>query len=112
MWRRTLYPLGSSGGREQFFSQLSAASGASKKEGRNFLSRRDTPQKKRLPKSQRRRRRSIRNQEASFRSNFANLIPILWSAGAAADVMKRIAAPIVGGIFTSFLLELAVYPAL
>jgi copper/silver efflux system protein len=39
------------------------------------------------------------------------LLPILWSHGTGADVMKRIAAPMVGGIFTSFVLELAVYPA-
>jgi Cu(I)/Ag(I) efflux system membrane protein CusA/SilA len=42
---------------------------------------------------------------------FLGLVPILWSTGAGADVMKRIAAPMVGGIFTSFLLELLVYPA-
>ena len=42
----------------------------------------------------------------------AALAPIMWSAGAGADVMKRIAAPMIGGIFTSFLLELAVYPAI
>jgi len=35
----------------------------------------------------------------------------MWSIGAGSDVMKRIAAPMVGGIFTSFLLELLVYPA-
>jgi copper/silver efflux system protein len=40
------------------------------------------------------------------------LIPILWSTGTGADVMKRIAAPMVGGLVTSFLLELAVYPAI
>jgi Cu(I)/Ag(I) efflux system membrane protein CusA/SilA len=40
------------------------------------------------------------------------LIPILWSSGTGADVMKRIAAPMVGGLVTSFLLELAVYPAI
>jgi Cu(I)/Ag(I) efflux system membrane protein CusA/SilA len=40
------------------------------------------------------------------------LVPVLWSAGTGADVMKRIAAPMVGGLVTSFLLELAVYPAL
>ncbi len=39
------------------------------------------------------------------------LLPILWSHGTGADVMKRIAAPMVGGVITSFLLELAVYPA-
>jgi Cu(I)/Ag(I) efflux system membrane protein CusA/SilA len=38
------------------------------------------------------------------------LVPILWSAGTGADVMKRIAAPLVGGILISFLMELVVYP--
>jgi copper/silver efflux system protein len=42
----------------------------------------------------------------------AGLVPILWSGGTGADVMKRIAAPMVGGVVTSALLELAVYPAL
>jgi Cu(I)/Ag(I) efflux system membrane protein CusA/SilA len=43
---------------------------------------------------------------------FLGLIPIMWSAGTGADVMKRIAAPMIGGIFTSFILELMVYPAI
>ena len=43
---------------------------------------------------------------------FVGLIPIMWSMGTGSDVMKRIAAPMIGGIFTSFLLELLVYPAL
>ena len=38
------------------------------------------------------------------------LLPILWSAGTGADVMKRIAAPLVGGILISFVLGLLVYP--
>ena len=42
----------------------------------------------------------------------AGLVPILWSHGTGSDVMKRIAAPMVGGVITSVLLELAVYPAL
>jgi Cu(I)/Ag(I) efflux system membrane protein CusA/SilA len=42
----------------------------------------------------------------------ASLAPILWSTGTGADVMKRIAAPMVGGIVTSFILELVVYPAI
>jgi Cu(I)/Ag(I) efflux system membrane protein CusA/SilA len=42
---------------------------------------------------------------------FMGLVPIMWSSGTGADVMKRIAAPMIGGIFTSFLLELVVYPA-
>ncbi|HXT21609.1 MAG TPA: efflux RND transporter permease subunit, partial [Thermoanaerobaculia bacterium] len=40
------------------------------------------------------------------------LLPVMWSSGTGADVMKRIAAPMVGGIVTSFLLELTVYPAI
>jgi Cu(I)/Ag(I) efflux system membrane protein CusA/SilA len=40
------------------------------------------------------------------------LTPLLWSTGTGADVMKRIAAPMVGGLVTSFALELLVYPAL
>ena len=43
---------------------------------------------------------------------FLGLIPIMWSIGTGADVMKRIAAPMIGGVFTSFLLELLVYPAI
>jgi len=39
------------------------------------------------------------------------LLPIMWSTGTGADVMKRIAAPMVGGLATSFLMELLVYPA-
>ena len=42
----------------------------------------------------------------------AGLVPILWSHGAGADVMKRIATPMVGGIVTSTIMELAVYPAI
>jgi Cu(I)/Ag(I) efflux system membrane protein CusA/SilA len=40
------------------------------------------------------------------------LLPIMWSHGAGADVMKRIAAPMIGGVTTSFLLELIVYPVI
>ena len=42
----------------------------------------------------------------------AGLAPILWSHGAGADVMKRIAIPMVGGVVTSTLMELLVYPAI
>ena len=42
----------------------------------------------------------------------AGLMPILWSHGAGADVMKRIATPMVGGVITSTIMELAVYPAI
>jgi Cu(I)/Ag(I) efflux system membrane protein CusA/SilA len=42
----------------------------------------------------------------------AGLAPILWSHGAGADVMKRIATPMVGGVITSVIMELVVYPAI
>lgn len=43
---------------------------------------------------------------------FMGLVPIMWSTGAGADVMKRIAAPMIGGLATSFLLELLIYPVI
>jgi Cu(I)/Ag(I) efflux system membrane protein CusA/SilA len=43
---------------------------------------------------------------------FMGLLPIMWSIGTGADMMKRVAAPMVGGLFTSFLMELLVYPAI
>jgi Cu(I)/Ag(I) efflux system membrane protein CusA/SilA len=42
----------------------------------------------------------------------AGLLPIMWSHGAGADVMKRIAAPMVGGVVTSGVMELMVYPVI
>jgi len=42
----------------------------------------------------------------------AGLAPILWSQGAGADIMKRIATPMIGGVLTSTIMELAVYPTL
>ena len=42
----------------------------------------------------------------------AGLLPILWSHGAGADVMKRIATPMIGGVVTSTVMELAVYPVI
>jgi len=41
---------------------------------------------------------------------FLGLIPIMWATGTGADVMKRIAAPLIGGLLTSFILELVIYP--
>ena len=56
--------------------------------------------------------RRIRPKFMTVATMFVGLLPILWSTGAGADVMKRIAAPMVGGVFTSFILELLVYPAI
>ncbi len=54
----------------------------------------------------------LRPKFMSVSTTFIGLVPIMWSIGAGADVMKRITAPLIGGIFTSFLLELVVYPAI
>ena len=45
-------------------------------------------------------------------TTFLGLLPILIGTGIGSDVMKRIAAPMAGGIFTSMVMELAVYPAI
>ncbi len=53
----------------------------------------------------------IRPKLMTVLTSFIGLVPIMWSMGTGADMMKRIAAPMVGGLFTSFILELLVYPA-
>lgn len=55
--------------------------------------------------------RRVRPKLMTVLAAMVGLIPILWSTGTGADVMKRVAAPMVGGLVTSFLLELTVYPA-
>jgi len=54
----------------------------------------------------------IRPKLMTVAAILAGLLPLLWSQGTGADVMKRIAAPMVGGVVTSAILELVVYPAL
>lgn len=56
----------------------------------------------------------VRPKVMTVATTFMALLPILWASSSmiGADVMKRMAAPMVGGIFTSFLMELVVYPAL
>jgi Cu(I)/Ag(I) efflux system membrane protein CusA/SilA len=54
----------------------------------------------------------LRPKFMTFATTCIGLIPIMWSNGAGSDVMKRIAAPMIGGIFSSFVLELLVYPAI
>lgn len=56
--------------------------------------------------------RRLRPKAMTVIATMAGLLPLLWSSGVGADVMKRIAAPMVGGLTTSFALELLVYPAL
>jgi Cu(I)/Ag(I) efflux system membrane protein CusA/SilA len=54
----------------------------------------------------------LRPKFMTFATMSIGLIPILWSTGAGSEIMKRIAAPMIGGICTSFILELLVYPAI
>ena len=56
--------------------------------------------------------RRIRPKLMTVLTTFTGLLPLMWSTGTGADVMSRIAAPMVGGLATSFLLELTVYPAI
>src|SRR6185369_5512192 len=50
----------------------------------------------------------IRPKMMTVMAILMGLLPIMWSHGAGADVMKRIAAPMVGGVVTSFILELLI----
>jgi Cu(I)/Ag(I) efflux system membrane protein CusA/SilA len=56
--------------------------------------------------------RRIRPKVMTVSAMGLGLLPVMWSTGIGADTMKRIAAPMAGGIFTSFLMELIVYPAI
>jgi Cu(I)/Ag(I) efflux system membrane protein CusA/SilA len=53
----------------------------------------------------------VRPKAMTVAAAMLGLLPIMWSTGTGADLMKRIAAPMVGGLATSFVLELLVYPA-
>ncbi|MHB8110971.1 MAG: efflux RND transporter permease subunit [Syntrophorhabdaceae bacterium] len=54
--------------------------------------------------------RRLRPKFMTVGTTFIGLVPIMWSVGAGSDVMKRIAAPLIGGILSSFILELLIYP--
>jgi Cu(I)/Ag(I) efflux system membrane protein CusA/SilA len=56
--------------------------------------------------------RRLRPKFMTFATMTIGLAPILWSTGTGSAILKRIAAPMVGGIVTSFVLELLVYPAI
>ncbi len=56
--------------------------------------------------------RRIRPKLMTVLTTMIGLLPVMWSTGSGADVMKRIAAPMVGGLVTSFALELTIYPAI
>ena len=54
----------------------------------------------------------IRPKTMTVVTTFAGLLPLMWATGAGADTMRRLAAPMIGGLTTSFLLELLLYPVL
>jgi Cu(I)/Ag(I) efflux system membrane protein CusA/SilA len=54
----------------------------------------------------------VRPKTMTVLTSLIGLLPIMWSTGTGADVMKRIAAPMVGGLTTSFLMELMIYPVI
>jgi Cu(I)/Ag(I) efflux system membrane protein CusA/SilA len=54
----------------------------------------------------------VRPKMMTVSAAFMGLMPIMWSIGAGSDMMKRVVAPMVGGLATSFLMELLVYPAI
>ncbi|PLY03066.1 MAG: CusA/CzcA family heavy metal efflux RND transporter [Desulfuromonas sp.] len=56
--------------------------------------------------------RRIRPKIMTIAVIVAGLLPIMWSQGTGADVMKRIAAPMIGGVMTSGIMELLVYPVI
>jgi Cu(I)/Ag(I) efflux system membrane protein CusA/SilA len=54
----------------------------------------------------------IRPKTMTVVTTFIGLVPLLWGTGAGADTMRRLAAPMIGGLATSFLLELLIYPVI
>jgi copper/silver efflux system protein len=52
----------------------------------------------------------IRPKTMTVAAAFIGLVPLLWATGTDADVMRRLAAPMLGGLLTSFLMELLIYP--
>ena len=54
----------------------------------------------------------VRPKAMTVGSTLFGLLPIMWASGAGGDTMKRIAVPMIGGIVTSFVLELIVYPVI
>jgi Cu(I)/Ag(I) efflux system membrane protein CusA/SilA len=52
----------------------------------------------------------IRPKTMTVAAAFVGLVPLLWAEGSGADVMRRLAAPMIGGLVVSFLMELMVFP--
>ena len=56
--------------------------------------------------------RRIRPKTMTVVTTFTGLIPLMWASGAGADTMRRLAAPMIGGLATSFIMELLLYPVI
>jgi len=54
----------------------------------------------------------IRPKMMTVAAAFIGLVPLLWAQGTGADVMRRLAAPMIGGLLISFIMELIVYPVI
>ncbi len=54
----------------------------------------------------------IRPKMMTVAAAFIGLVPLLWASGAGADTMRRLAAPMIGGLVTSFIMELLIYPVI
>ncbi len=54
--------------------------------------------------------RRIRPKTMTVAPDMIGLLPLLWATGSGADVTRRLAAPLIGGITVSFVMELLVYP--
>ncbi len=54
----------------------------------------------------------IRPKTMTVMTTFIGLVPLLWASGAGADTMRRLAAPMIGGLATSFVMELLIYPVI
>ena len=54
----------------------------------------------------------IRPKTMTVVTTFFGLVPLLWASGAGADTMRRLAAPMIGGLGTSFIMELLLYPVI
>jgi Cu(I)/Ag(I) efflux system membrane protein CusA/SilA len=54
----------------------------------------------------------IRPMTMTVAAAFIGLVPLMWASGTGADVMRRIAAPMIGGLFTGFLMGLLIYPVI
>ncbi|MCB9917383.1 MAG: efflux RND transporter permease subunit [Planctomycetes bacterium] len=54
----------------------------------------------------------IRPKTMTVMTTFIGLVPLLWATGAGADTMRRLAAPMIGGLATSFVMELLIYPVI